>query len=176
MLGTQPVFGPTTNFKKVAPGAWSFRVWSTYMRNQILRNATIAKWQALVTPQEPAVGSADKTALILYNSGATPLSTTDINFALARKTPHDCPTAAAVAQFVDPRSDLLQQKWILGFITAEETAYYLEMKQWIHFAIKIQETKLGLRACKGLEPQKKKNDKAQQGRGKKGTTRGGNIK
>ena len=23
MLGTQPVFGPTTNFNKVAPGAWS---------------------------------------------------------------------------------------------------------------------------------------------------------
>ena len=91
MLVTQPVFGPTTNFKKVAPGAWSFRVWSAYRRNQILRNATIAKWQALVTPQEPAAGSTDKTALILYNSGATPLSTTDINFALASKTPHDSP-------------------------------------------------------------------------------------
>ena len=139
-------------------------------------NATIAKWQALVTPQEPAAGLADKTALILYNSGTTPLSTTDINFALARKTPHDCPSAAAVAQFVDPRSDLLQQKWILSFITAKETAYYLERKQWIHSAIEIQETKLGLRACKGPEPQKKKSDKAQQGRGKKGTTRGGNIK
>ena len=34
MLGTQPVFSPTTNFKKVAPGAWSFRVWSAYRRNQ----------------------------------------------------------------------------------------------------------------------------------------------
>ena len=79
MLRTQPVFGLTTNFEKVAPGAWSFWVWSAYRRNQILRNATIAKWQALVTPQEPAAGSADKTALILYNSGATPLSTTDIN-------------------------------------------------------------------------------------------------
>ena len=30
MPGTQPVFGPTTNFKKVAPGAWSFQVWSAY--------------------------------------------------------------------------------------------------------------------------------------------------
>ena len=56
MLGTQPVFGPTTNFKKVAPGAWSSRVWSAYRRHQILSNATIAKWQALVTPQEPAAG------------------------------------------------------------------------------------------------------------------------
>ena len=43
MLRTQPVFGPTTDFKKVAPGAWSFRVWSAYRLNQILRNATIAK-------------------------------------------------------------------------------------------------------------------------------------
>ena len=103
-------------------GALSFRVWSAYRRNQILRNATIAKWQALVTLQEPVAGSTDKTALILYNSGATPLSTMDINFALARKTPHDSPRASAVAQFVDPRSDLLQQKWILGFITADETA------------------------------------------------------
>ena len=105
MLGTQPVFGPTTYFKKVAPGAWSFQVWSAYRRNQILRNATIAKWQALVTPQEPAADSTDKTVMILYNSGTTPLSTTDINFALARKTPHDSPTESAVAQFVDPRSD-----------------------------------------------------------------------
>ena len=110
MLGTQPVFGPTTNFKKVAPGGWSFQVWSAYRRNQILRNATIAKWQALVMPQEPAAGLTDKTALILYNSGATLLSTTDINFALARKTPHDSPRAAAVAQFANLRSDLLQQK------------------------------------------------------------------
>ena len=70
----------------------------------------IAKWQALVTPQEPAAGSTDKTALILYNSGATPLSTTDINFALARKTLHDSLRAAAVAQFVNPKTDLLQQK------------------------------------------------------------------
>ena len=145
-------------------------------RNQILRNATIAKWQALVTPQEPAAGSTDKTALILYNSSATLLSTTDINFALARKTLHDSPRAAAVSQFVDPRTDLLQQKCILGFITAEKTTYDLERKQWIHSAIKNQETKLRLRACKGPEPPKKKNDKAQQGRGKKGTTRGGNIK
>ena len=91
-----------------------------------------------------------------------------------RKTPHDSPRAAAVAQFVDPRTDLLQQKWIIGFITAEETTYYLERKQWIHSVIEIQETKLGLRACKGPEPPKKKNDKAQQGHGKKGTTRGGN--
>ena len=151
-------------------------MWSAYRRNQILRNATIAKWQALVTPQEPAADSTDKTALILYNSGATPLSTTDISFALARKILHDSPRAAAVAQFVDPRSDLLQQKWILGFITAKETAYYLERKQWIHSAIEVQETKLGLRACKGPEPPRKKNDKAQQGRGKKGATRGGNIK
>ena len=48
LLGNQPVFGPITNFKKVAPGAWSFRVWSAYRRNQLLRNATIAKWQAIV--------------------------------------------------------------------------------------------------------------------------------
>ena len=64
-------------------------MWSAYRRNQILRNVTISKWQALVTLKEPAAGSVDKTALIMYNSGATPLSTTDINFALARKTPHD---------------------------------------------------------------------------------------
>ena len=156
LLGTQPVFGPTTNFKKVAPGAWSFRVWSAFRRNQILRNATIAKWQALVTPQEPATGSTDKTALILYNSDATPLSATDINFAFARKTPHNYPRAAAVARFVDPKTDLLQQKWILGFITAKETTYYLKRKQWIHSVIEIQETKLGLRACKGPKPPKKK--------------------
>ena len=174
MLGTQPVFSLTTNFKKVVPGAWSYRVWSAYRRNQILRNATIAKWQALVTPQEPAAGSTDKTALVLHNSGATLLSTTDINLALARKTLHDSPRAAAVAQFVDSKTDLLQQKWILGFITADETIYYLQRKQWIHSATEIQETKLGLRACKGPEPPKNKNDKAQQGCGKKGTTRGGN--
>ena len=85
-------------------------------------------------------GLSRQAALILYNSSATPLSTTDVNFALARKTPHDCPSSAAIAQFVNPRSDLLQQKWILGFITAEETAHYLERKQWIHSMIEIQET------------------------------------
>ena len=72
---------------------------------------------------------------------------------------HNSPRAAAVAQFVDPKTDLLQQKWILGFITAEETTYYLERKQWIHSAIEIQETKLGLRACKGPEPPRKKMTK-----------------
>ena len=76
-------------------GAWSFRVWSAYMRNQILRNATISKWQALVTPQEP--GSADKTALILYNSGATPLSTTDINFAFAEENPTQLPISCGLS-------------------------------------------------------------------------------
>ena len=131
-------------------------MWSAYRHNQILCNATIAKWQALVTPQEPASGSTNKTALIMYNSGTTPLFTTYINFALARKTPHNSPRAAAVAQFVNPKTDLLQQKWILGFITAEETTYYLERKQWIHLAIEIQETKLGLRACKCLEPPQEK--------------------
>ena len=172
-LGAQPVFGPITNFKKLVPGAWSFQVWSAYRHNQLLRNTTIAKWQALVTPQEPAPGSTDKTALILYNSGTTPLSTTDINFALARKTPHDSPRTAAISQFVEPTTDQLQQKWILGFITSEETTYFLKRKQWIHLATEIQEARLGLRACKGPEPPRKKNDKALQGGGNNGTTRGG---
>ena len=47
-------------------------------------------------------------------------TTYEVSFALAKKTSHDAPLTAALSQFIDPKSEQAEQKWLLCFISAEE--------------------------------------------------------
>ena len=48
-VGETPLFGPSSHFKKIAPGTWSFRLWSPTKRNQLLRHPLVRKWMARIS-------------------------------------------------------------------------------------------------------------------------------
>ena len=171
-----PLFGPITHLAKIAPGTWSFRLWSPFKRNQILRSPIIKKWMARVSPLEPATGTTDPTARVLYDKGPSPVTTEDIEFAFARRTPQDVPPVSATAQYVNPSTEQAEQKWLLGFNYPPEATIFNERKQWIVSAVEIPNTALGVRTCRGPDPPKKKNDNTQAKRGGRGNGRGGKRK
>jgi hypothetical protein len=128
---------------------------------------------ARISPLEPCPGNEDVTALVLYNKGRTPVTTTDINYALTRKRPLDVPEMCVSAQFVDPTTEQADQKWLLGFDHPLDTTEFFEKKQWIYSAIDIAGASLGIRACKGPDPPKKNNDKKPANRGRNNNARRG---
>ena len=176
-VGEYPLHGPASHFRKIAPGTWSFRLWNPFKRNQILRHPRVKKWMARFSPLEPASGSIDRTSLVLYNRGTVTTTSDEVSFALAKKTSHDAPLTAAISQFIDPKSEQAEQKWLLCFTSADEATSFYEKKQWVASAIETSGTTLGVRPNKGPEPQKKtNNNKAQPKRGGKGNAGGGNNK
>ena len=122
-------------------------------------------------------GSINRTSLVLYNRGTTTTTSDEVAFALARKTSHDAPLTMTLSQFIDPKSEQAEQKWLLCFTSADEATSFYEKKQWVASAIENPGTTLGVRPNKGPEPQKKTNNhKAQPKRGGKGNAGGGNNK
>ena len=77
-------------------------------------------------PLEPASGSIDRTSLVLYNRGSTTTTSNKVAFALARKTLHDAPLTAALSQFIDPKSEKAEQKWLLCFNSADKATSFCE--------------------------------------------------
>ena len=89
-------------------------------------------------PLEPASGSIDRTLLVLYNRGTTTTTADEVAFALARKTSHDAPLTAALSQFIDPKSEQAEQKWLLCFTSADEATSFYEKKQWVASALETR--------------------------------------
>jgi len=174
-VGDNPIWGPTTNSKKLAPPkAFQVMVWNISRRNQILRNGFLQKPPARIVPVIPT-DFQDDTAVIVHNKTNWCIDTNLLN-GLIGAYATALPVPQVVSQIFDYVSKVEEQKWLVAFRYCQEAAVWINNKDWLQVVDAEKGIKLAVGKCGGTSHnQPNPNAKKARGSGARGA-RGGKKK
>jgi hypothetical protein len=174
-VGEEPVWGPVTNSKKLAPPkAFQVMVWNIARRNQILRNGFLQKPRARIVPVIPS-DFHDDTAVIVYNKTNWCIDTNLLEGLIGAYATM-LPTPRVITQLFDYVTEVEEQKWFVAFAYPQEAANWFNNKDWLQTVEAHKGVKLAIGKCGGSNPgQPNQNAKKAKGKGARGA-RGGKKK